>query len=359
MRSKPSRETGNKGLKTMPELKMETIDRIKAGKVKATLEACKPLLRPEGITNGVMKADPEKCTGCGLCIQNCPFKCWEMGSDNIPRMKSKYICFSCFNCLIACPVEAISIVQTFSVKDAFFDTDFPPIKLPLEPKDAEGKPDQWNEVERLIFNRRSVRNFKPDPVPEPLIRRVLEAGRFSPSAGNHQPWKLVVVTDPNFIKELEAECHQVWEELYGKYVDDKQAASLVKDTPIAVFDPRVSYGLGCVARKELPVFFKAPAVIFVGGNDKMADPEIHIGIATQNMCLTARSLGLGTCMSGFGRGVNFVPEIRAKLGFEAPWIVHTTLCLGYPRFKQEGIVPRHHRPVTWFRPGHKKPQIEK
>jgi nitroreductase len=169
----------------------------------------------------------------------------------------------------------------------------------------------------------------------------------------------VVVTDPQFTEELEAECHKVWKGLYTAYTDDSQAASLVKDTPIAVFDPRVSYGLGCVARKELPVFFSAPVVIFVGGNDKMADPEIHIGITAQNMCLTAKSLGLGVCLSGFGRGVNFVPEIRAKLGYEAPWIVHTTVCLGYPRFKQEGIVPRHYRPVTWFRPGSKKPQIEK
>jgi nitroreductase/NAD-dependent dihydropyrimidine dehydrogenase PreA subunit len=342
-----------------PDLTMETLEKIQAGEVTATFEKLKPLLRPEGITNGVMKADPGKCTGCQLCIQNCPFKCWEMGEDNIPRMKSKYICFSCFNCLVACPQDAISIVQTFSVKDAFFDTDFPPVKLPLEPRDANGKPDRWTEVERLIMNRRSVRNFKEDPVPEPLIRRVLEAGRFAPSAGNHQPWKFVVVTDPQFISELEAACYEVWAGLYDIYTDDKQAANLVKTTPTAVFDPRVSYGLGCIARRELPVFFNAPAVIFVGGHSKMADPEIHIGIAAQNMNLAAKSLGLGVCMSGFGRGVNFVPEIRARLGYKTPWIVHTTVCLGYPKFKQEGIVPRHFRPITWFRPGSKKPQIEK
>jgi nitroreductase/NAD-dependent dihydropyrimidine dehydrogenase PreA subunit len=342
----------------MKELKMETLERIRSGRRKATFEELKPLLRPEGIKNGVMRADPGKCTGCGLCIQNCPFKCWEMGKDSIPRMKSRYICFSCFNCMVACPVGAISIVQTFSVEDGFFDTGFPPIKPPLEPKDAEGKPDQWNEIERLIFNRRSVRNFKPDPVPEPLIRRVLEAGRFAPSAGNHQPWKFVVVTDPQFISELEEACHKVWAELYRMYLDDEQVPSLVKTTPIAVFDPRVSYGLGCIARKELPVFFKAPVVIFIGGNNKMADPEIHVGVCGQNMVLTAKSFGLGACWSGFGRGVNSVPEIMDKLGYKDQWTVHSTICLGYPRFKQEGIVPRHFREVTWFRPGSDKPQIE-
>ena len=215
----------------MQDLDMATLEKIKSGEEAATFETAKPLVRPEGITNGVMKVDPNKCTGCGLCIQNCPFKCWEMVEDKVPKMKSKYICFSCFNCMIACPEDAVSIVQTFSVKDAFFDTDFPPLKLPLEPKDTEGKPAEWTEVERIIMNRRSVRNFKKKPVPEPLIHRVLEAGRFAPSAGNHQPWKFVVVTDPKFISELEETCHKVWEGLYEAYVNDEQVASLVKTTP--------------------------------------------------------------------------------------------------------------------------------
>ena len=189
----------------MTQFDMETLGKIQAGELAADFETVKPLARPEGITNGVMLADPEKCTGCGLCIKNCPFKCWEMGPDNVPRMKEHYICFSCFNCLIACPREAVSIGQTFSVKDAFFDTDFPSLKLPLEPRDKEGQPAEWTEIERHIMNRRSVRNFKPEPVSEPLIRRVLEAGRFAPSAGNHQPWKFAVVTDPEFAEELAQE----------------------------------------------------------------------------------------------------------------------------------------------------------
>ena len=342
----------------MRELTLKTIEKIKAGELAANSEILRPLLRPDGVTNGVMMADPEKCTGCGLCLLNCPFKCWEMGKDKIPKMKRSYICFSCFNCMIACPNDAVSIVRTFSVKDGFFDTDFPPIRLPLEPEDAKGQPDKWNEVEQLIFNRRSVRNFKKTPVPEPLINRILEAGRYAPSAGNHQPWKFVVVTNPAFIAELEEACHKEWLGLYEALTDDKRVADMVKTTPTAVFDPRVFNGLGCIARKELLVFHNAPVVIFIGGNNKMADPELHAGIAGQNMNLTARSLGLGFCWSGFGRGVNFLPEIMKKLGYEDPWSVQTTVCLGYPKFRQEGIVPRHFRPVTWFRAGSGKPEIE-
>lgn len=342
----------------MKDLKVETIEKIKVGEETATFEILNPLLRPEGIKTGVMKADPEKCIGCGRCIQNCCFKCWEMGEDKIPKMKHNYICFSCFNCMIACPVDAVSIVQTFSVKGAFFDTDFPPIKWPLEPKDAEGKPAQWNEVEQVIMNRRSIRNFKKVPVPEPLVRRVLEAGRFAPSGGNHQPWKFVVVTDPEFISQLEEACYKVFLRLYDMYTNDEQVVNLVKTIPIGVFDPRVQYGLSCVARKELSIFLNAPVVIFIGSNKKFDNPELSAGITGENMNLAAISLGLGFCWNNFGAGVNSIPEIMTKLGYGDSWTVQTTACIGYPEFKQEGIVPRHFRPITWFRPGSDKPEIE-
>ena len=59
-----------------------------------------------------------------------------------------------------------------------------------------------NAIEKAIFERRSVRNFKDKPVPEALIQRVLEAGRFAPSAGNCQPWRFIVITDKALIKEI-------------------------------------------------------------------------------------------------------------------------------------------------------------
>lgn len=341
----------------MKDCTMGTLEEILANP-EATFEDLKPMLRPEGVHNGIMRADPDKCNSCGLCVKNCPFKCWEMGEDKIPKMKSEYICFSCFNCVVACPVDAVSVVQTFSVKDGFFDTDFPPFKLPLDPQDADGNACEWTEVEQVIMNRRSVRNFKQDPVPEPLIRRVLEAGRFAPSGGNHQPWKFVVVTDPQFISELEAACHAVWENLYGMFTNDEQVINLVQTVPAGVFDPRVQYGVGCIARKELAVFFGAPAVIFIGVNRKMANPELHAGVTGQNMNLAAAALGLGFCWSNFGAGVNFIPELLAKLGYEDPWTVQTTACIGYPKFKQRGMVSRHFRPITWFRSGADGPQIE-
>lgn len=319
------------------------------------------MLRPDGIINGIMKVDFDKCTKCGLCVENCPFKCWEpMETDTkvFPKLKRKYICFSCFNCMIACKADAISIGQTFKVEGGFFDTDFPEIKWPREPRDEDGRPDEWNEVEKTILMRRTVRNFKKKPVPEPLINRIIEAGRFSPSSGNHQPWKFTVVTDPGFIAELDATCQKIWEKMYLSFEDDNEVSNMVDLVETGVFDPRVQYGMRCVATKELPVFFGAPVVIFIGINSRMANPAIATGICGLSMNLAAASLDLGFCWGGFATILNTVPEIKSKLGFDDQWDIGMAVSIGYPAFKQRGMIPRNFRPITWFRPGKKHPEVE-
>ena len=325
-----------------------------------TFEDLKPMLRPTGVMSGVMKVDKEKCTSCGLCLQNCPYGCWEMDEEKHPRMNKNNLCFSCFNCMAACPKDAISIVRPYEVKGGFFDTGFSKIKMPLEPKDKDGNPDDWNPVERTILERRSVRNFKKDPVPDHLIRRVLEAGRFAPSGGNHQPWKFAVVTDRDYLDELETACLGVWAGLYPAFLNDDAIMNVVGLVATGVFEPRTLQGFRRTAMKELPIFLGAPCAIFFGGNEKLNDPALSIGICGQNMNLAAISLGLGFCWSNFaGKAANLIPEVKAKLGFGDPsWTIFTASVLGFPRFKQSGLVPRQFRPVTWFRPNSKGPEIE-
>mgnify|MGYP003681916143 CR=1 FL=1 len=64
--------------------------------------------------------------------------------------------------------------------------------------------DKLTDVEKVIYTRRSNRIFQDKPVPKELIKRILEAGRFAPSAGNCQPWKFIVVTNKNMVKEIDA-----------------------------------------------------------------------------------------------------------------------------------------------------------
>ena len=307
------------------------------------------------------------CGDCGLCIQNCPFACWEM-TERGPAQKEVYACFSCYNCMVACPNDAISIVDSYHVDDGVFRSDpYPlPARMPLEPRDAAGNPDEWNAIERIVLRRRSVRNFKKKPVPEHLIRRILEAGRFAPSAGNSQPWKFTVITDKALIDEINEAAFNALSMTYHAYKDDDLVQKVLgpryeANPNPAGYDPRIVLGgMGSIANRVAPVLLRnTPVVILIAGDTRaISGPQLNIGICGQNMTIVANSLGLGACWVGFVAVINGVPSLREKLGLKEPWRIITSLCIGYPKFRQEGIVPRELRPITWLREGAEGPEIE-
>ncbi|MCD6334982.1 MAG: nitroreductase family protein [Candidatus Latescibacteria bacterium] len=109
-----------------------------------------------------------------------------------------------------------------------------------------------------IMERRSIRNYRPDPIPEEHIEQILEAGRQAPSAGNRQPWHFVVVRDPELRKKTAQACHgQTW----------------MADAALIV---------AAIGRPEISEKWH------------LIDPAI----ALQTMILAAHSLGYGTCWVG-------------------------------------------------------------
>ena len=114
-----------------------------------------------------------------------------------------------------------------------------------------------------IRTRRSIRAYKPDPVPRALIEKVLEAARIAPSAANRQPWHFFVVTDAARRAELKEAYAKDW-------------------------------------------FYTAPAVIVAcarpGAGWKRADglsyAAVDVAIAFDHLTLAAWAEGLGTCWIG-------------------------------------------------------------
>lgn len=327
----------------------------------------KQVFRPQDVHMGRLEADAEKCTGCELCIENCIFRSWEMDEHNVPHMKEGAACFSCYNCMVACPVDAISIVEPYNVGSGFFRTIPNPMPAvpPLPPLDADGNPDEFTEVERVVFTRRSVRNFSDKPVPEPLLRRIVEAGRHAPSGGNSQPWKFIVVTSKSLIDEMNEASARILGATYEAYADDEKVKMLAagykaNPTP-GSWDPRIILGgIGtCIRNGINQVLLGAPAVILIAADRRaIGGPQMQVGICGQNMILVANSLGLKATWVGFVGACNGVPPIMEKLGLQDPFLITSSVVVGYPRFKQEGMVAREFRAITWFREGQDGPDIE-
>jgi len=153
----------------------------------------------------------------------------------------------------------------------------------------------------LVEQRFSVRKYKNLPVEKEKILRCLEAAWLAPSACNSQPWKYIVVDDP----ELK---NKVAHETYSKLVSFNKF--VLKAPVIVVFvieKPKLITQIGEVLKnKEYPL--------------------IDIGITAEHFCLQAAEEGLGTCMLGW---FNEKP-IKKLLGIPKNKTIGLLVAMGYP-----------------------------
>jgi nitroreductase len=139
------------------------------------------------------------------------------------------------------------------------------------------------DVLEAIKGRRSIRAFRPDPVPEEDVARILDAARYAPSAGNGQPWRFLVVTDRDSLAKLRA-CSIASLE---RCID--ASSGLADEEKPQVKDHYRSYAAGV---------FAAPLFVFVFVvTDQHEDLAGFAGaLAVQNILLAAWALGYGSCV---------------------------------------------------------------
>jgi nitroreductase len=154
-----------------------------------------------------------------------------------------------------------------------------------------------------IFTRKSIREYKPQPVPDELVQELLEAAMQAPSAGNQQPWHFIVVTDR---KQLDALADA---QPYGK------------------------------------MLHSAPLGIVVCGDTKL---EKYRGFwvqdcsnATMNLLLAAHDYGLGAVWVGVYPVEDRVADLKQILGLPDSVIPLCVVPLGYPASRPEPAEKRY------------------
>jgi nitroreductase len=130
------------------------------------------------------------------------------------------------------------------------------------------------EFSELVKTRQSVRQYQKRPVARELLDKLIEAVRLAPSASNAQPWRLVIVDEP----QLRA---RVAEATFSKTIAFNRFAL---DAPVIAVMVIESTGL----LNQVGALLK-----------KRQFPLIDIGIAAAHFCLQAAELGLGTCILGW------------------------------------------------------------
>ena len=235
-------------------------------------------------------------------------------------------------------------------------------KIPVVPEGAD-----WNAVERVMLQRRSIRRYRKAQVPGHLIRRLLEVARFAPSQGNCQPWKFIVVRDPDMIRGMEefcvGECRKFSNGLdYAtlpagsfKYRLARAKAKLFGRLQPNMLHPVPVSGVTAIAQGRFAVFHRAPTVILILMDKRgVGVPPVDVGICGSNIVLAAQSLGLGTCWIGFSKFLNESPEWCERLGVEYPYEVAEAIAVGYPVGDTTRMVPRETHETVWFEGGTKQ-----
>lgn len=171
-----------------------------------------------------------------------------------------------------------------------------------------------------------ITRYKPDPVPQDAIDKVLEAAGKAPSGLNVQPWEFVVITDRDLIRRVSQIYREAWEADNGAqpkqgessiYKHARHLAQHMHEVPVLI--------LVCVDHSRFDFIYKP-------GDPVVRDRYSHsVWPAVQNLFLAARALGLGTRIT-----TNYLSrESELMQLLDIPDHVETVVLtpLGYPEGK--------------------------
>jgi len=182
---------------------------------------------------------------------------------------------------------------------------------------------EFNPVIEAINNRRSVRGYEAKPVPRDIINTIIEAGNQAPCMGRlekgevFQPWRFVVVEDPEFKKKLVQTTFPIW----------KKSIESIKESLPESYEDIMRFYEAMDEPKDM-VYYSAPTILFVIGP---ADNAVSCALACENIMLAACSLGLGSCYVGFGSMVKGNPEVVQTLELKDDERIYGPILLGYPK----------------------------
>ncbi len=201
--------------------------------------------------------------------------------------------------------------------------------------DAEFSDAERDAVYKCIFGRRDVRGqFLPDPIPDPVLARILKAAHHAPSVGFMQPWDFIVVRDPAIKQSVRDSFEVANAEAVGMFEDERQKTYRrlklegIVEAPIGI----------CVTCDRS----RTGSVVL--GRTHQADMDLFSAVcAVQNLWLAARVENIGVGWVSIIKP----DDLRAALGIPSSIQPIAYLCAGYvthflqkPELETAGWLPR-------------------
>ena len=195
------------------------------------------------------------------------------------------------------------------------------------------------DVVEAIKARKSIRMYKPDPVPKKIIKEILDIATRAPSSMNTQPWEFTVIAGEVLEKIKKANVEML-----------NSGATPSPDVPSIPFEGEYRqrqvdlaielFKLMGIGREEKEKrvewtrrgfrFFDAPAAIILSVDRSLSEarPMFDIGAIAQTIALTALNYGLGTCIQG--QAIFFPQAVRKYAGIPDSKRMIIGITIGYP-----------------------------
>lgn len=271
----------------------------------------------------MFNVDNHKCIGCGLCIEDCFVKDISI-IDNKAFIKNKD-CIKCGHCIAICPTNAIS-TDDYNMNEVINYNE-----------------DTFNINSENLLNfikfRRTIRKFKDKEVEPEKLLKIIEAGRYTPTASNLQNVSYIVVREKiNELRELVLESlNNLGEEIIKTSKNEleiKYAKSWKLMYKIFKRNPQ---------KQDNLFFFSKNIIIITSPND------LNAGLASTNLELMCNALGLGALYSGFFiLASHNSHKIKEFLNLKADEKIINCIVIGYPDVKYLRTVPRKEPSIKWL-----------
>jgi nitroreductase len=188
-----------------------------------------------------------------------------------------------------------------------------------------------------LYTSRSLRRFKPDPVPEDVIFQLVDAAIRAPTGHNRQDWRFVIVTDRDAKLKMQEWAERAWKLAFAEYATDESIEALPRTARLSIRSVKdLAHGLA-----DTPVIF-----VMTGLRGHHSNPGGSHFPAVQNLLLAARALGLGGSI--FNLPMVGGDGMYELLGIPETNEVYCVVPVGYPTDKQGPVSRKPVKKVAYW-----------
>ncbi|MDY6904222.1 MAG: nitroreductase family protein [Thermodesulfobacteriota bacterium] len=289
----------------------------------------------------MISIDTAICNGCGMCADVCPdYVLHKISQTGMIDVRHPALCCECGHCAAICPQNAITGLS------------HPQKAIDKQPGDVIS-PDM---MEHLLLSRRSIRQYKPEAIPETVMASLMTAAANAGTGGNTQTTEFMVIRDTTLIGQLEQQViRSVWRSGLMLVKSHGRVEQLLRKKlgPVIAHQFASYHDIIKNRRtdKQLPgmIFRNAPVIIVA--HDIQGNPMGHANcaIALRNMEIMALPHGLGTCWSGWlmSAAMKQRRKIHKLLQMPLDREIGGAIMAGYPRYTYARVPQRKERTIVY------------